>query len=439
MMMTVESAHLSELQQSPQPCLPGEARLVTPDYKRGFKSTFLLGLAIFVVLNAGLSFFNPIHFDPYKFNCRGYNWWIMNDLRSHQQIHNVALLGSSTMISAVAGSDANYLGKSLDMTKHHLAKYLDSKLQGAFGGSFDSFSLAAPGQMPSDAFLSLKAMVNTSNRPDVVIYGVAPRDFIDSTLAGPSDTEPFLYLTRFVNIDDVAAAVFRNPITKLEWWLKKVVYLFGYSLDCKLVVLEEASAVFDRMLPRPFSQHPFTWWDRVRMLPGYLPTEIRPEAVMTQPIDAESARSHYKDSTFEYLQRYKSPDPRTYRTQMYFLRKMAEYCHKERIELVIVNMPITFYNASMLRPGIYSKYLQSLQQFAWNYNVCYYDLCDFASFKREDFHDDVHMNAFGGQKFFDRVVAAMAKEKRAAGAMAMSGMEMANRRAIAASENKPPL
>src|SRR4029077_3459201 len=131
---------------------------------------------------------------------------------------------------------ANYLNQALDVTKHHNVSYLDAKLKDKFGGTFHTFNLAAPGQMPSDAYLTLKAMIATSNRPDVVIYGVGPRDFIDSTLSGPNDTEPFHYLIRIVNIDEIADASFRNLWCKLDWFFQKVIYLYTYSLDFKLAL-----------------------------------------------------------------------------------------------------------------------------------------------------------------------------------------------------------
>src|SRR5215470_9651366 len=152
---------------------------------RRIKSCFLLALGLFVLLNALLSFYAPIQFDAFKFPYKGWDWWTINDLRRRAEVHNVALLGSSLMVSAVAGCDANFLNKNLDLANYHKCSYLDHRLRTTFGGSFDTFNLSAPGQMPSDAYLSLRAMVNCANRPDVVIYGIAPRDLIDSTLSSP--------------------------------------------------------------------------------------------------------------------------------------------------------------------------------------------------------------------------------------------------------------
>lgn len=386
------------------------------------RSTFLVAFAIFALGNIYCSFLNPFEFDPFKFSYRGWAWWTMNDLKRTASVHNVAVLGSSLMVSAVAGCDANYLKKSLDLTRYHHVTYLDDLLKKHIGGTFDTFNLSAPGQMPSDAYLALRAMVSTSSRPDVVVYGVAPRDFVDSMLSGPNDTDHFKYLTRFVNIDDVATHEFRSPWSKLEWCMQRLVFLYGNSLDFRLAFGDATTDAVNKFMPKPPTNHPFTWWDRTKILPRYMPAEIHPEAVMSTPLVAQGIK--FADNTVEYKRRYSKPDPDTFKTQMYFLRKLAEFCQRERIQLVLVNMPIMQSNVALLDQQTYHQYLAELRKFAWNTGCTYYDLCDFARYNKSDYHDTVHLNAFGGKKLFDSLVTALKSEPRAANALAMSGMQL---------------
>ncbi len=407
-----------------------------------FRSTFVLASVLFVAMNAVMSFSSPFPFDSYKFNYRGWSWWTFNALRNSSRISNIAIIGSSTMVSAIAGCDANYLKRGLDLTEHHRASYLESKLKKAYPcGEFETFSLSAPGQMPSDAYISLKAMVATANRPDIVIYGLAPRDFIDSTLSAPGDTDAFRYLTRIVNIDDVFQRVFRSPYGKLDWCLQRLIYLYGYSLDFRMDLTECATTVVNAAVPKPWTNKPFTWWDRRDVIPNYLPAEIHPEAVMAGPIDLETAKKRYTDNTLEYLQRYKHPDSHTYKTQMYFLGKIAEFCRKERIELVLVNMPITKQNLKLLRNGGegYWDYLQLLREFAFPRSVSLFDLNKFDRYSQEDFHDSVHLNAFGGQKFFDDICGSIIADPRLNPLVGMSGEHLAKHRALAVEATKRAL
>ncbi|MBY0546966.1 MAG: hypothetical protein K2W95_06715 [Candidatus Obscuribacterales bacterium] len=423
---SIEAAQLNVV---PEPTPAAEPR------KWKFRSTFLLAGAVFLAMNAMMSFFTPFPFDPYKFNYKGWTWWTFNALRNSDRISNIALVGSSTMVSAIAGCDANFQKRGLDLTEHHRASYLEHLLKKRYPkGEFETFSLSAPGQMPSDAYISLKAMVATSSRPDVVIYGLAPRDFIDSTLSAPGDTDAFRYLTRIVNIDDVAQRVFRSPLSKLDWCFQRLVFLYGNSLDFRMALTDGATAIVDASLPRPWSKKPFTWWDRRDILPGYLPAEIHPEAVMAGPIDFETAKSKYKDNTVEYIQRYKQPDDHVYKTQMYFMGKIADYCRKERIELVLVNMPVTLQNLRILTPTKYYDYLNKLQAFSMMQKISLYDLNDFTRYSQLDFHDSVHLNAFGGQKFFEDVSKSMASDTRVNELVLMSGEHLAKHRALAVSD-----
>jgi hypothetical protein len=341
------------------------------------------------------------------------------------------------MVSALAGCDANFLKRGLDLTNHHRSVYLEDSLKKKFKGDFESFSLAAPGQMPSDAFIALKGMLGSASRPDVVIYGVAPRDFIDSTLTAPGDTDAFKYITRLVNIDDVAPRVFRSPWSKLDWLMQRNLYLYCYGLDIRIAYDEMLNAFFNKVLPRPWTKTPFTWWDRKKLLPSYLPSEIHEEAVMAGPIDRKTAETKYSDNTLEYSMRYGHPDIQTYKTQMYFLNKIAEFCRKERMELVVVNMPITQENLRLLKPGGYVGYLQGLRDFSLHNKVSVYDLNNFAKYSRKDFHYSVHLNALGGQKFFDDLTGALSNDQRLREIMSMAGEHLAKHKEIAATPPVP--
>lgn len=405
---------------------------------RPFRSSFIFGLGLFLALNWALSFYTPFNFDPYKFGYRGWAWWTMNDLRKQQETNNIALLGSSLMVSAIAGCDSNYLNKGLDLANYHKASYFEHLLRTRYGGTFNTFSLAAPGQMPSDALLTLKAMVNTAQRPDIVIYGVAPRDFIDSTLSSPADTEPFRYFRRLVNADDLTEVAFRKSDDKLEWWLQRAVYLYGSSLDFRLSFNEALNKFLAASFPAPWTNKPFTWWDRVRLLPRYMPGEIHPEAVMAGPITRETAE--FKDNTLEYMSRYRNPDPRTYKLQFHFLKELAEFCHKERMELIIVNMPITLYNVGMLPQGAYVRYLSDLQQFSTTNGTSFYNLANFNSYEqRGDFHDSVHLNAFGAKKFFDSLATTLQANNRSSSLIGMSGQNMQKHQALAEKKFVPAM
>jgi hypothetical protein len=399
-------------------------------------SAFVTATAVFCLANMALSFFSPINFDPYKFPYRGWAWWTFEGLKkatNERQEHNVALLGSSLMVSAVTCCDANYLNRGLDLTEHHGAEYFDHCLQKKFGGSFHTYNLSAPGQMPSDAYLTLKGMLAAANRPDIVIYGVAPRDFIDSSLSNPTDTEPFRFLNRLVSTDECAGGLFRDPLGKLQWFIDRNLYFAHYSLDMQLANEEMQRKMLDKVAPVPYPAHAYTYWQRASLLPRYKAGEIHPNAISTHPVTPSQAVESFRDNTAEYIERYNKPDLQTYRTQFYFLARLAQLCRKERIELVIVNMPITKQNISILKPEKYLDYIVALRNFAQmqGMRACW-DLNDFTVYNQGDYHDFVHLNAFGGAKFFDYLTERLSAETETKNAFTLSGMILHQKQGFAA-------
>lgn len=401
----------------------------------GMRAATTWAVLLFCLGNFALSFYNPIDFDPYNFLYRGWTWWGFNDMKKSTHVHNVALLGSSLMVSAVAGVDANYLNKTLDLSQYHKAKYLSDNLITRFGGTFNCLNLSIPGQMPSDAYMTLKAMVATANRPDIVVYGVAPRDFIDSTMSSAADTEAFRFLRRIVHIDDVASHVFRTPYTRLEWFINRTFYVSEHAADFQLKFKEASEEIVNKLVVCPKTDTPFTWWNRIKLLPNYLPGEIRPLAVMTGPISEAEARKRWINNAPEYVERYKHPDKYVYQTQFYFLQEIAKFCKKERIELVLVNMPITTYNINLLGPSRYMAYVGDLHVFSMKNNVAFYDMCTPSNYSQQDFHDSVHLNAYGGKKFFDQLVNIVSLSGRTRQAFALSGQDLERHQAVANSKS----
>lgn len=418
----------------------GKDRRVNPDTtplnlpfpdrrKRGHFSSFAVALALFFAVNFGMSFYTPIDFDPYRFPYQGWAWWTFNDLKASKELHNVALLGSSLMVSAVSCCDANHLNKQLDLTTYHKASYLDDKLTSTFAGKFNTYNLSAPGQMPSDAYLTLKGMLTTAHRPEIVIYGVAPRDFIDSRMASPTDTEPFRFLNRLVNTDDCVSGLFRDPLGRLEWLINRNLYVSHHAVDFQMLSDDQAKAILDKAAPVPPGVKAYTYWDRTKLMPLYKPGEIHSQAIITQPTSRAQATAEWRDNTVEYIERYRHPDRHTYKTQFYFLRKLAQLCKQEKIELILVNMPIAKENIAVLKPEAYLKFVFGLQQFALDHKVATYDLNDFNHFDKSDYHDYVHLNAFGAKKLFDNLVNTLKNSPHTNLAMRMAGQELVRQEA----------
>lgn len=390
-------------------------------------SAALAAMILFGILNVYLAVQNPIQFDRYQFPYKGWAWWIMQDLKGDKSPHNLAFLGSSLTVSALNSADATYYDKSVDMVYYHKTRYFDEKLTKALEANsdqnltFDTFNLSIPGQMPSDALMTLMAMIETGHKPDVIVYGVAPRDFIDSELAGPQDTEPFTYLSRIVDISPFENEIFTGPFDKINLALQKNIYFYKFAADFQIEAGKLYQRLIDRLAPDPDKSKPFTYWDRVKLFPEYKKGEFHPYANMCAPSDL-SKPMEYIDNSIEYVHRYKRMNPVAFETQMNFLGRLADFTDKNGITLVLINMPITTDNLKLLKKEYYDRYWSRLKPFGERKNTVLFDMNDHTVFKKpEDFHDGVHMNARGGLKFIDHLVESMTQSPRVKEALLLSG------------------
>src|SRR5262249_6607891 len=110
----------------------------------------------------------------------------------------VVLLGSSLMVVAMAECDSTWLKERIDLTTYRDARYFDERIQHLFDRNPGTLNLSAPGQVPSDAYLTLKFALKQGIKPDLIVYGLAPRDFLDGTMQSPFDSECYRYLNRLV-------------------------------------------------------------------------------------------------------------------------------------------------------------------------------------------------------------------------------------------------
>jgi hypothetical protein len=333
-------------------------------------------------------------------------------------------MGSSLIVTATNYSDSVYLNKPVNIATYHGAQYLDSLLKQKYGGSFKTYNLSSPGQIPSDAFMTLQAMLKTSHRPDVLIYGIAPRDFYDSSKATAMDSEPFKYLRRLVNLEGTLGYMFRSPWSKMNWLMEENLYLYGNSIDLQLLCTRAAEKLVDKLVPIPAGAQPYTPWDRQALIPKYKPAEVFPEAVQIQPEDPLNPPA-LKDDSQQYIDRYKKPSARTFREQFFFLNKVAEVCQREKIELVLVNMPITQSNIKLLGVERYLEYIYALYRFSQEHDVPTFDLFDCKYFDpKTNYHDSVHLNATGGKKFWDRLVKILGRTPRTNFALELAGQKL---------------
>ena len=130
------------------------------------------------------------------------------------------LLGSSLIIALQNDGDATYYNKSLDAVKHYKSDYIEERVHTLSGKIIHTASFAIGGQTASDAYAIFASMLNQQSAPKMLIWGVAPRDFVDRTYPHPEDTETVRYLTQVSSNAELVKAKNRTFWQKLKaLWL----------------------------------------------------------------------------------------------------------------------------------------------------------------------------------------------------------------------------
>ncbi|HEY9787915.1 MAG TPA: hypothetical protein V6D17_21180, partial [Candidatus Obscuribacterales bacterium] len=122
---------------------------------------------------------------------------------------DVVVLGSSLPMEAIAHLDtqlAGEPGESLDSVRSYTrARYLEDSIAKLSGRKVSVANLTCVACMASDALFILQRTIAANKTPKIVIYGIAPRDFIDN-LAAPVGKSPACQaLSPWKTLSDVLA------------------------------------------------------------------------------------------------------------------------------------------------------------------------------------------------------------------------------------------
>jgi hypothetical protein len=321
----------------------------------------------------------------------------------------VVLLGSSLMLTPINLADAQVLDKILDGSQHHESAYFSRLIENMTGRQVQTFNFALPGEMPSDAFLITKLLLKGDKKPEMIVYGVGPRDFMDNLLSGPTTTDPYRFLSR---LDE-------NPLTDYPpsgpWegqfgkFLGKVFYPYGK----REILMERFDLFLQRLvaewLPECLRDRQISNQQLHMLLPSYHPMSIAVGECLFSPINKQTA-SVLKDNIDEYKRRYGTLKWETFLSQLKYLADCLEIARKQKTEVLIVSMPITKVNRSLIPSLAWNAYKRSLRVVAMSKGARFVDLDESKEFSDADFGDTVHLNTVGGIKLIQLLVTEVLQE-----------------------------
>jgi hypothetical protein len=266
------------------------------------------------------------------------------------------------------------------------------------------FNFALPGGMISDDYMIFRALIHneerTRQKPKLIVIGITLRDFLESHVASASSTNTFHYFRHFFNIDDIADISMPEFWQKFDYWQGKFLYIVGKRLDLQVAFDDEIKkavlAIWGQSFEKAVDAPVLT-----ANVAHNLKTEAEPGDYPLVPRE----KFLYEDNSAEYKKRFSHPSDKLFRTQTEFLSKLLSQAKADNIRVLLVNMPLTPVNMNLMPAGYYNRYLETVKNATQQYGCAYLNLNDGRTFTDVDFRDTAHMNADGGKKLIDAVVA----------------------------------
>jgi hypothetical protein len=396
-------------------------------------SRSVIASIIFAVVCGLAATFDFARVPAEKFPESTWTGWAIQDFLSAKSAPDVVFLGSSLVLVPVAGVDANFLNRRLDGSQHHQSAYFESRLKAKTGRAVRSFNFALPGEMPSDAYLITDFLLNRENKPKVVVYGLGPRDFMDNLLPNPGATDPYRSLIRFGDVSSMIDRMTPDWIDRLNFNISRTFYLYGLKQDLVAEWVQLASKQLSGLMPVPAGAKPYSVEQRRMLLPDYRPAELNRAEAYFRPSKAE----HFADNLAEYKKRYAHVKWDTFTSQMRFFAELLDICQQRGIQVVIVSMPITDLNRSLIKDYSWEAYRKSVHVLSTVKGATFVDLQGTKTFNVSDFMDTVHLHSGGGKKMLDLVVEQMAQDKAVRTALELPELDNGSKNRSASSQSIP--
>ena len=372
--------------------------------KKGLQTAACWAIGLFIAVNGVLTVTNVEHKPKGSANDSTRDLWsgtgsidlAINGLAELKQRPTVMLLGSSLIMHPFWAMDAEKNPHLPDIFHYHGSNALEEKLASLGAPEQRVYSLAIFGEMISDAYIYVNDFMKGDKKPDVLMFGIAPRDFSDSDLPAPMATFTFKRLVGMDNFPRYAESFLPGWNDKADFVASHSCFFYGKRWRLQ----HEVQRVVDRFYN----------------LVG-IPKESAIAAATPDPDKNTagfmlngSAQERWTNSEKEYRRRYHGIGDKDLSIQEGFLKKVLDVCAERHIKVVLVNMPLAKKNRDLMPPDFYNKFRAKVASIAQRPDVKFVDLGESPDFTEDDFWDTAHLNHFGGRKLIDRIAPAITQE-----------------------------
>ncbi len=329
---------------------------------------------------------------------RSFSWWTASAYLDRPAAPDIALIGSSQVGTATFTADAELLGRPMDVLVHRQASTFEADLKRELGRPLTVFNFSQGGFMVSDAYMLSRALFSGPRLPKLAIIGVAPRDFMDNSMASPAETEPFRFYSRAVGLGELSGQAFGDPFAYLQWLLRNRLPLCW--------VQEELERRWQDTTPARHHKR----YQNVQAIFD-ITGDLQPGTMLVPA----NIRGLWMDNTIEYRHRYRLPDPPVYRQELVFFDRLLGYLDGRGIKVLVVGMPSLPSNRALLPESFWASFHEKMAGACARHHAGWLDYSASPVFTRQDYLDTVHLNARGGARFFTMLAKAIKADAGLAG------------------------
>lgn len=334
----------------------------------------------------------------------------------------VLLLGSSLVLVPSVRCDDSFHNRKTRFDRWYYRNVIDEYTKADFFQNALSRSssqnrkvldLAVAASIMSDQHLILKKYLASGKTPELIVCGIAPRDFLDNLRQDPEKTPTYSILADLTCVKDL-----------LEQNRSKEAvsnFAFGYFSD-----VYKNRADYKTFLVGATSRitgHPVDLYQAMNETEKKTNDEPKGMDVVAEQKDAgvlDNKKPVYVpfknclSDLKEYKRIYLPVNNKVFKLQLSYLEKFLALASEHNIPVVLVEMPLTKENLALLPDEIKNRYSKKVQQLATTYNAKVVTPADRLSFSTEDFEDSVHLNTQGGLKVFADVAEQIGQDRELA-------------------------
>jgi hypothetical protein len=301
----------------------------------------------------------------------------------------IVLMGDSQMNAAIFQADAATQWRPVDTVVDHEAISIEKRLHEKHLPQLRVFNLATSGSFISDQYFVSQALF-PSSPPSIVILGIGPRMFMDSTLKSVSSTDCFKYFSPYVDFESSADSVFIDQFERFGWILHKSLPLLQLH-ETAINWSESLIATWLRRDPKTLENARFKTATPLNVICTCNGDMSRGDGIV------RPTKIHlFADNSGEYVHRYRNPSAELYNSQLSFFCKYLIGLRLLGTRVVVVGMPSLAKNRMLLSPSFWQSFKETISSQCTTFGAEWLDLTEDKRFKSSMFLDNVHLNQDGG-------------------------------------------